>query len=65
MIQVKDCGEFIEVDNGKDILHFESWCEMVQNIGKVKLYSGQNLYIREGSKLHRVKLNGEKVYPKG
>lgn len=56
MIEIRDRGDSVEADNGKEKFTYSSWEELMEKIGDVKLYADQNLFIREGNKLMRVRL---------
>ncbi len=59
MIQIKDKGDCVEVDNGKEKVTYSCWEEMQKHIDEVKLYKDQGLYIREGNKLYKVRTNAQ------
>ncbi len=56
MIQIKDKGDYVEVDNGKEKVTYSCWEEMQKHIDEVKLYKDQGLYLREDNRLLKVRL---------
>ncbi len=57
MIQIKDRGDCIEVDNGKIVVVYDCWEEMTKGIEDFKLYDDERVYLREGNKLQRIKFS--------
>ena len=59
MIEIRDRGKEFTADDGHNIYHFPTWEMLVENLQTIKRNPEEKIYLREGCRLERLRLEEE------